>query len=198
MRRRVGITSGDILHVIDSWSPTDRQKALDAIAEIEAEALQRMKIMPDALELCTLLDNARIPRALVTRNVSSSVDFFHATHFNLPPFFPSLSREWTPYKPDPAALHHIADHWGVDPTEMVMIGDSAKDDIVCGNRAGATTILLDVESVYSGIDDEKLQGELKPDFYVESLAEVAKLLQEQVQLVSPESYGTATASGEAL
>jgi len=30
-----------------------------------------------------------------------------------------------------------------------MVGDSAKDDVVCGNRAGAVTVLLDSEGRYS-------------------------------------------------
>lgn len=68
-------------------------------------------------------------RALITRNVSRSVEFFHATHFTLPPFVPALSREFTPYKPHPASLLHIARHWEVPSSELVMIGDSAKDDV---------------------------------------------------------------------
>lgn len=195
MRRRVGITEGDILTVIDAWPADKRASAYAAIAEIEEQALQDMKIMPGADDLCSLLDAAGVPRALVTRNVSSSVDFFHktleSTHKNLPPFFPALSREWTPYKPDPAALHHIADHWGVSAEELVMIGDSAKDDIVAGNRAGAVSILLDIDGTYSGLDDPKLSGELRPAFIVGSLKEVADVLQSSLQL-SPAKFPNAS------
>ena len=180
MRRRVGVTDGqDILTVIDGWPADQRAAAYKAIADVEQEALQNMKVMPGAEELCSLLDVAGVPRALVTRNVSSSVDFFHATHFNLPPFFPALSREWTPYKPDPAALLHIADHYGAEATELVMIGDSAKDDVVCANRAGAVSILLNMDNMYAESD---LVGELKPTFVVESLHEVAEVLRTQVNL----------------
>ena len=189
MRRRVGITEGDILTVIDAWPADKRAAAYATIAEIEEQALQDMQIMPGADDLCALLDAAGVPRALVTRNVSSSVDFFHktlkSTHKNLPPFFPALSREWTPYKPDPAALHHIADHWGVPSTELVMIGDSAKDDIVCSNRAGAVSILIDTDGTYSGFDDPRLSGENRPHFIVKSLTEVAEVLQTSVQLSAP-------------
>lgn len=186
MRRRVGITTGDILDEINSWPEDRRQQAYQAIADIEEEALAKMQVMPGAIELCDLLDKAGVPRGLVTRNVQRSVDFFHDTHFNLPPFFPALSREWTPYKPSPAAMFHIAEHWGVPAEQLAMIGDSAKDDIVCGNRAGATTILLDTHETYKGgIDDEKLSGELRPDFYAKSLQEVAQILQTQCRLEAP-------------
>ncbi|KAH7623919.1 putative Haloacid dehalogenase-like hydrolase domain-containing protein [Nannochloris sp. 'desiccata'] len=195
MRRRAGVTEGDILTVIDAWPAERRAKAYAAIAEIEAEALQNMKIMPGAVVLCSLLDASHVPRALVTRNVSSSVDFFHRTHFDLPPFFPALSREWTPYKPDPGSLLHIAEHWGVKGTELVMIGDSAKDDVVCANRAGAVSILLDIDNTYTGLEDPKLAGELKPTFIVSSLNEAAEVLHTKVQL-SPARYPEAAAAGE--
>lgn len=34
-----------------------------------------------------------------------------------------------PLQPHPAALQHIAQHWGIEPDELVMVGDSAKDDV---------------------------------------------------------------------
>ena len=69
-------------------------------------------------------------RGLITRNVLRSVDHFHANHFPLPAFLPAISRECGhPYKPSPAALLHICSSWGIHPTECIMIGDSAKDDV---------------------------------------------------------------------
>ena len=188
MRRRVGILpdEGDILDVIKSWDDPARQKAaFMTIAEIEEQALKDMKVMPGAEELCRLLDSAGVPRGLVTRNVSRSVDFFHTTHFPLPPFSPSLSREWTPYKPNPAALHHIAERWGVDSSELVMIGDSAKDDVVCGNRAGAVTILLDTQETWKGKYDERFNEEMRPDFYCKSLHEAAEVMRTELNLEVP-------------
>ncbi|KAK3025661.1 hypothetical protein RJ639_041953 [Escallonia herrerae] len=43
-------------------------------------------------------------------------------------FYPALSREFRPYKPDPAPLLHICTAWEVQPDEVMMIGDSLKDD----------------------------------------------------------------------
>jgi HAD superfamily hydrolase (TIGR01549 family) len=180
MRRRVGIHEGDILHVIHSWPEDKQAEAFKKIAEIEEEALENLKVMPGAVELCQRLDDAGMPRALVTRNVMSSVDFFHETAFPLPPFHPSLSREWKPYKPDPASLHYIAEHWGVSSSELVMVGDSVKDDVVAGNRAGAVTILLDERKQYRGVDDETLPG--RPDFIVHDLFEAAEVLSEHLDL----------------
>lgn len=199
MRRRVGLgpADGDILTVIDAWPPARRAAAYAAIAEVEAEALARMEVMPGVQELCAVLDAARVPRALLTRNVSASVDFFHATFADIPPFFPALSREWTPYKPDPAALHHIAGHWGVDAADLVMVGDSAKDDVVCANRAGSASILLDTHGQWEGMDDAALAGEMRPTFLARSMTEVAELLQlEFVLEVPPHPEACAGPDGE--
>lgn len=44
-------------------------------------------------------------------------------------FSPALSREFRPYKPDPAPLLHICSSWEVQPNEVMMVGDSLKDDV---------------------------------------------------------------------
>ena len=47
MRRRVGITcGGDILHVIDDWEEERRAEAYRIIKEMEADAKERLQIMP--------------------------------------------------------------------------------------------------------------------------------------------------------
>ena len=44
-------------------------------------------------------------------------------------FSPALSREFRPYKPDPAPLLYICSAWDVQPHEVMMVGDSLKDDV---------------------------------------------------------------------
>eukprot|EP00887_Chlorella_sp_A99_P002692 scaffold6.g2692.t1 len=190
MRRRVAAVAGldrlqgDILDCIAAFPPKLQAAAHAEIAAIESQALADMQLMPGVLELSQFLDDRGVPRALVTRNVNASIDFFHRHHFTLPPFTPALSREFAPYKPNPAALLHIADKWGVQRDMLVMVGDSAKDDIVCGNRAGALTILLDEQRRWPSAD--ALAGEERPDFIARSLQEVRELLEAHVQLLPPE------------
>jgi hypothetical protein len=45
------------------------------------------------------------------------------------------------------ALLHICRTWGAPPSRVIMVGDSVKDDIVCGNRAGAVTVLVDLNGM---------------------------------------------------
>ncbi|XP_060178644.1 haloacid dehalogenase-like hydrolase domain-containing protein At2g33255 isoform X1 [Lycium barbarum] len=170
----------DILHHIESWSPDKQRKAYEIIADFEKQGLDRLQIMPGAAELCGFLDSRNIRRGLITRNVKDAVDLFHE-RFGVK-FSPALSREYRPYKPDPAPLLHICSTWEVQPDEVMMIGDSLKDDVACGKRAGAFTCLLDETGRYDA--PEYANVEHKPDYKVSSLVEVQSLLERDFELTS--------------
>ncbi|KMS98714.1 hypothetical protein BVRB_3g069620 [Beta vulgaris subsp. vulgaris] len=168
----------DILHHIETWTPVQQQKAYEIIADFEREGLDRLQIMPGAAQLCGFLDSKKIRRGLITRNVKASVDIFHL-RFGMT-FSPALSREFRPCKPDPAPLLHICSAWEVQPNEVIMIGDSLKDDVACGKRAGAYTCLLDDTGRYDSPEFDSVDH--KPDFKVSSLAEVHSLLETHFDL----------------
>ncbi|XP_059288569.1 haloacid dehalogenase-like hydrolase domain-containing protein At2g33255 [Lycium ferocissimum] len=170
----------DILHHIESWSPDKQRKAYEIIADFEKQGLDRLQIMPGAAELCGFLDSRNIRRGLITRNVKDAVDLFHE-RFGVK-FSPALSREYRPYKPDPAPLLHICSTWEVQSDEVMMIGDSLKDDVACGKRAGAFTCLLDETGRYDA--PEYANVEHKPDYKVSSLVEVQSLLERDFELTS--------------
>ncbi|XP_031397008.1 haloacid dehalogenase-like hydrolase domain-containing protein At2g33255 isoform X3 [Punica granatum] len=130
-------------------------------------------------ELCTFLDSKKLRRGLITRNVKSAVDLFHQRFGIL--FSPALSREFRPYKPDPAPLLHICSSWDVQPNEVMMVGDSLKDDVACGKRAGAFTCLLDQTGRYDAPQFDSV--DFKPDFKVSSLADIVPLLDAHFDLV---------------
>lgn len=179
MRRRVGVSGrADILHEIETWSEEGRKRAFEIIKEMEDEALEKLQIMPGALELCNFLDSRQIRRGLITRNVSSSVEHFHSK-FQIKAFEPALSREFRPYKPDAAPLLHICASWGVKSEEVLMVGDSAKDDIVCGRRAGAFTCLLKDGKFQSYA---QLSEEEQPHFLIDDLAELKEILTNEFHL----------------
>ncbi|XWS13948.1 hypothetical protein CRYUN_Cryun36dG0082600 [Craigia yunnanensis] len=168
----------DILHHIENWSPNKQRKAYQIIADFEKQGLDRLQIMPGAAELCGFLDGKKIRRGLITRNVKEAVDLFHQRFGMM--FSPALSREFRPYKPDPAPLLHICSTWEVQPNEVMMVGDSLKDDVACGKQAGALTCLLDEKGRYGSQDFAKL--DLTPDFKVSSLNEVYSLLESNFNL----------------
>ena len=63
----------------------------------------------------------------------------------------------------------------------MMVGDSVNDDIACGKSAGVITCLLDEFGKYNNIDTHLSQ---QPDFKVNSLFELSKLLETKVELTA--------------
>lgn len=70
-------------------------------------------------------------------------------------FYPIVTREFRPPKPDPAGIYHIAKQWelGDKGNRLIMVGDSL-DDLTAGRRAGAATVLL-VNDVNRGLVDHE-------------------------------------------
>ncbi|KAL7124183.1 hypothetical protein ABFS83_14G030900 [Erythranthe nasuta] len=170
----------DILHHIETWSPDKQKRAYEIIADFEKQGSDRLQIMPGASELCEFLESRNIRRGLITRNVKEAVDLFHLKFGKV--FSPALSREFRPYKPHPAPLLHICSNWDLQPNEVMMIGDSLKDDVACGKSAGAFACLLDETGRYDAPEYEDV--EFKPDYKVSSLVEVRSLLEKNFELTS--------------
>ncbi|KAL0897124.1 hypothetical protein Bca101_081085 [Brassica carinata] len=171
-------TGIDILHHIESWSPDKQQKAYEIIADYEQQGIDKLQIMPGVVELCGFLDSKKIKRGLITRNVKKAIDIFHQRFEVI--FSPALGREFRPYKPNPDPLLHICSAWDIQPNEVMMVGDSLKDDIACGKGAGAFTCLLDETGRY-GPDDFSVSG-LLPDFKVDSLSKIQNILETNFDL----------------
>ena len=146
MYARCGVDkSQDILAVIASWPDAAKRAAAHAtIEEIERDALKTMELLHGAAELGAWCAARGLPLGLVTRNTAASVTWFHEKHWApLPPFAPAVSRDQgLPSKPHPAALLHCAESWGVSAAHCAMVGDSPRDDVVAGRRAGFVTVLI--------------------------------------------------------
>ena len=48
-----------------------------------------------------------------------------------------VTRDFEPCKPDPAAVFHICRLWGVEPANVVFVGDDATDMKCCHNAGAA-------------------------------------------------------------
>ena len=180
MYSRVGVSRDrDILAEVASW-PAERQVAAHAIiAEVEAAALASMRLTDGAAALGDWCEARGVRLGLVTRNTTSTVQHFHERHWApRPAFLPALSRDaGLEHKPSPAALLHCAASWGVDPSDCVMVGDSARDDVVAGRRAGMTTVYVNAAWGRDGGAAAKLEGEREPHHTLESLSELPALLE---------------------
>lgn len=79
-------------------------------------------------------------------------------------------------KPATLLLEMAAEHKGLKAYECAMIGDTISVDIVAGNRAGMTTILvLSGNASKEDLKSQAAQGDGKPDLVVASVRELGEL-----------------------
>lgn len=145
MREALGITkSVDILDHIRSLPINEQLIANQAIENVERTAMVQMVAQPGLSELMTYLTSRGVPKGICTRNFEAPVDHLLKTFLSGVDISPVVTRVFTPPKPHPAGILHIAKAWGVPVEDMacvLMVGDSI-DDMSAGRRAGATTVLL--------------------------------------------------------
>ena len=79
-------------------------------------------------------------------------------------------------KPSPRMIETTVEEVGVDPTDCLMVGDRIETDILMGERAGMTTVL-----VLSGVTDREMipDAAADPDYVLESLAEIGDVLDDR-------------------
>lgn len=114
---------------------------MDKVKSIERTAMVQMVPQPGLLTLMEYLDTKSILKGICTRNFDGPVAHLRTQFMPGILFEPVITREFKPPKPDPAGILHICSTWGVDGSEVIMVGDSI-DDMAAGRRAGAATVLL--------------------------------------------------------
>lgn len=199
MRDALGITKAtDILEHLNSLaskSEAEAKTAWEAIKSIERRAMAKQTPQPGLAKLMNYLDSRSVRRAIVTRNFDEPVAHLltkfldpltgervlrgseaeqwsgtEALHDGLRGFNPILTRSFTPAKPAPDPLLHIAQRWGLPAEQrcknMIMVGDS-KDDVESGKAAGAFTVVLGNQ------ENEAVVG----DWRITSLTDLIELLE---------------------
>jgi HAD superfamily hydrolase (TIGR01549 family) len=198
MRRRIyhvssqdlkrNVTQGCVLELSSSLSPPAQEKAARIFEEIEERAIRDMQLTDGLLDLVEWLDQVGMKRAVLTRNVERSIAALHDKMHPAAPFYPAVARnsichisqQSIPPKPQPDAIHFICDKWDCDPSQVIMVGDSSKDDVVAANRAGCASVLLSLdEDNCSGNESDSTLEEREPTLTVKSLQELHEILLSQ-------------------
>lgn len=173
----------------------DGQRQIKHIIGEECQrALERMTIQEGGPELVAFLAQNGVRRAILTRNYESNARHMQQMYLgaNSDATFDLIIGRDTHYNemeplegeiPKSERILHICEVWGCDPSEVIMVGDSIKDDVLEGNRAGASTVLLEPEgyllnNVYGTNSGNSM--ERKPNVRIESLSELKLLLEEQI------------------
>lgn len=133
-----------------------------------------MQLQPGALTLLDFCTRKGVPKAILTRNNPEPVAHLLANLLSAHAFDPVITREFSPPKPEPAALIHIAQMWGIPTREVAMVGDGW-GDMVCGRKAGAVTIMVENEGQESKVREcEQLA---LVDLTVKKVGEIVELLE---------------------
>lgn len=187
------VNTGCVLELFERLSESSKVLAKEVFDDIERQAIQDMVLMDGMVELMKLLDERGVHRAVLTRNVETSIDAMHDKVWKeagLHPFYPVVARDTSvnvvdgnmqakrllKSKPNPDPIFHICSMWDCDPVDVIMVGDSVLDDIVCANRAGCgASVLLkfkgkdwDNDSGNSSSNFAN-SGEMEPTIAVDSL-----------------------------
>ncbi|KAF1971283.1 HAD-like protein [Bimuria novae-zelandiae CBS 107.79] len=174
MRSALGITKEiDILDHIYSLPPGEQETAQEAIRAIERRAMASQRPQAGLVALMGYLDSRGVKKGICTRNFDAPVEHLLTTFLPGSLFWPVVTREFRPPKPDPAGILHIAKQWMHEDggESLIMVGDSI-DDMTAGHRAGAATVLL-VNEV-----NAHLAEHAHTDLVVEQLDQLIGILEE--------------------
>ncbi|ODV62405.1 putative haloacid dehalogenase-like hydrolase [Ascoidea rubescens DSM 1968] len=141
------------------------------IFKIEEKAMNEMKPQNGLFELMKFLDKNDIKKTICTRNNMTPVIHFKSKFLNDTKLNePIITRDFFPPKPSPKPILHIAEKWGINPKNLIMVGDSL-DDMRAGANAGCGTILISSDA------NEHLKTIPETDFVIDSLFEIILILE---------------------
>jgi len=171
MRSEMGILAGKpILEALEQMDGFEAARCSKILERHELNGATKANIITGVRDFLELIDGQHLQRAVVTRNSRSMAEVMLSRcslQFNV-----VITREDGPVKPDPWAIHHICNLWGVESKRVVVIGDF-EFDIEAGKSAGATTVFFT-----RGRDINQLGGVSKADFVLESFVNPEKLIRE--------------------
>lgn len=153
MRRVMSVPEDiDILDYLNGLPHEEAERHFQWLRQYEYELAEQAEAADGIQELLSRLLASGVTLGLLTRNMAPLARLT-LERAGLSEFFPDetlLGRDDAEPKPDPDGLKRLAAQWDVEPSSLVMVGDSIID-VMTGKAAGAYTILLHS-------DDEKAQA----------------------------------------
>ncbi|OAA69572.1 HAD-like domain protein [Cordyceps fumosorosea ARSEF 2679] len=191
MRAALGITKAvDIIDHMNALPAAEQPAAHAAVQGIERAAMAKQAPQPGLDELMRYLDARGVPKAICTRNFNVPVDHLLGKFLAYTTFAPVITRDFSPPKPSPAGILHIAKQWALrrqqggdngedhvasgDATGLIMVGDSI-DDMTAGRAAGAATVLLVNDA------NRELAEHAHTDLVISRLDELVEILENGFQ-----------------
>jgi HAD superfamily hydrolase (TIGR01509 family) len=169
MRREMGLPDGvPLLETMENLAEAEAARCRTILLRHEEAGAVRAVVLPGVRRFLNRLRGLGVRQAVFTRNSREVADATLARcglNFDL-----VLTRDDGPIKPDPWAIRHICETWGVAPAQVAVIGDY-RFDIEAGIRAGARTVLFT-----RGRPSESLPGADLAELHLESFQQTDELL----------------------
>jgi phosphoglycolate phosphatase len=152
----------------------DYERAYPIFLELYREnTSKRSALYPGVREGLDYLSTARYPLGCVTNKAAQFTEPL-LEDLGVRGFFEIvISGDTLPQKkPDPAPLLHAAEHFGVSPSEALMVGDSVSD-VKAARAAGFAIVCMSY-----GYNHGRDIREAKPDAVIDSLVQIKGLLEQ--------------------
>ncbi|TAN61874.1 MAG: HAD family hydrolase [Magnetospirillum sp.] len=155
VRQIIGLSLVEACGVLLPWAPPSLHRS---VADAYKEAFRAMRLLPDTLEplfpgvreALDLLESEGWLLGLATGKSRRGVDSLLDSHGLKGRFVTIQTADDNPSKPNPAMLKRAAEDCGLDPCDIVMIGDTAYDMTMA---AAARTGAVGVSWGYHSLDE---------------------------------------------
>jgi HAD superfamily hydrolase (TIGR01549 family) len=140
IRRALGFPPGlPVLEQMDGLTGPDRREKEKILESFEQDAVRRSTLNPGVRDLLDFLGSRAVRTAVATRNSRRNAEQVLRRHHLR--FDQIRGREDGPVKPQPAQVLSVAEGMGLDPSQLLVVGDFAYDT-EAGLRAGAYAVYL--------------------------------------------------------
>ena len=173
IKEEIGCPHDEAILEYIKLQPPKKQALLTGILEGHEAEAARLSIPNQGAEAClSRLRMRGVPIGIITRNSFKSVasalrkfDGIESRDFDV-----VITREAALPKPSPEGVFKAAENMGCLAEELIVVGDY-RFDVIAGNKAGATTVLLT-----NGGESTMAPGDPKPDYVCGDFNEVVEIV----------------------
>jgi HAD superfamily hydrolase (TIGR01662 family) len=165
------------------YSPTSNNSVKLAIERMFSTSEAFWHPMPGVHSVLQEIDQAGLRLAIVS-NASDSANVHRLVDSaDLRSYFDPIvvSADQRVRKPDKAIFDPVLNTWGIDPQNLVMIGDNLAADIEGARRVGMFSIWLTADADTPA--NQALRGKIKPDAIAEELVDVPHVMRNLLSTV---------------
>lgn len=161
-----------ILEYLETQPATRRAELTKILIQKEEEAAEASRPNQGAEKCLLALKERNLLLGILTRNSLASVkkSFEKFTTVSISDFGVVITRDTSQPKPHPDGVHQAATAMGLQPSQLIVVGDY-RFDIIAGREAGATTVLLAVKG-----RPVMEPGDPDPEYTIENLEEILDIL----------------------